>query len=77
MTTLARRLTTLLAALALALPAALSAHAGHAGGHGWLEGAAQPLLSLDHLLAGLVLVAVATLGGAIIARRAGGVPRCT
>ena len=31
----------------------LLAHAGHAGDHGWLAGALQPLLSLDHLLAGV------------------------
>jgi hydrogenase/urease accessory protein HupE len=36
----------------------LLAHAGHAGDHGWLAGALQPLLSLDHLLAGLFVAVV-------------------
>lgn len=38
------------------------AHAGHAGDHGWLAGALQPLLSVDHLLAGLFVAAVASAG---------------
>ena len=58
----------------LATPVAVSAHGGHAGDHGWLQGALQPLLSLDHLLAGLTVLAVgavafATLGRAVAARR--------
>jgi hydrogenase/urease accessory protein HupE len=40
----------------------LLAHAGHAGDHGWLAGALQPLLSLDHLVAGLFVAAVVSLG---------------
>lgn len=40
----------------------LLAHAGHAGDHGWLAGALQPLLSLDHLLAGLFVAAVLSAG---------------
>ena len=38
------------------------AHAGHAGDHGWLAGALQPLLSVDHLLAGLFVAAVVSVG---------------
>jgi len=40
----------------------LLAHAGHAGDHGWLAGALQPLLSLDHFLAGLFVALVLSLG---------------
>ncbi|HUP52244.1 MAG TPA: hypothetical protein VM198_07200 [Longimicrobiales bacterium] len=38
------------------------AHAGHAGDHGWLAGALQPLLSVDHSLAGLFVAAVVSVG---------------
>jgi hydrogenase/urease accessory protein HupE len=38
------------------------AHAGHPGDHGWLAGALQPLLSVDHLLAGLFVAAVVSVG---------------
>jgi hydrogenase/urease accessory protein HupE len=38
------------------------AHAGHAGDHGWLAGALQPMLSVDHLLAGLFVAAVVSVG---------------
>jgi hydrogenase/urease accessory protein HupE len=38
------------------------AHAGHAGDHGWLAGGLQPLLSVDHLLAGLLVAAVVSVG---------------
>ena len=38
------------------------AHAGHAGDHGWLAGALLPLLSVDHLLAGLFVAAVVSAG---------------
>jgi hydrogenase/urease accessory protein HupE len=38
------------------------AHAGHAGDHGWLAGALQPLLSVDHLMAGLFVAAVVSVG---------------
>jgi hydrogenase/urease accessory protein HupE len=40
----------------------LLAHAGHAGDHGWLAGALQPLLSLDHLQAGLFVGGLLSLG---------------
>ena len=40
------------------------AHAGHAGDHGFLYAALQPLLSLDHLIAGLL---VAAAGAALFA----------
>ena len=52
------------ALLSAVLPSALAAHAGHAGDHGFLYAALQPLLSADHLLAGLI---VAGAGGAICA----------
>jgi hydrogenase/urease accessory protein HupE len=48
----------------------LMAHAGHAGDHGWLAGALQPLLSLDHLSAGLFVAGLLSLGLAIALRRA-------
>jgi hydrogenase/urease accessory protein HupE len=38
------------------------AHAGHAGDHGWLAGALQPLLSVDHLLAGVFVAVALSLG---------------
>ena len=47
----------------------LLAHAGHAGDHGWLAGALQPLLSLDHLLAGLFVAGLLSLGLAGALRR--------
>lgn len=75
MKTLTSRVTVLAIGLSLALPAALSAHEGHAGDHGWLAGAAQPLLSLDHFLAGLFVAVVATLGVTALARHAAGVRR--
>ena len=40
----------------------LLAHAGHAGDHGWLAGALQPLLSLDHLAAALFVAVALSLG---------------
>ena len=49
-------------------PPALSAHQGHAGDHGWLAGAMQPTLSLDHFLAGSFLAVVLTIGGIGVAR---------
>ncbi len=42
----------LAAVASLPAPAGLWAHVGHGAEHGWLAGAAQPFLSLDHLLAG-------------------------
>jgi len=56
------RLASLAMGLSLVLPASLWAHGGHAGEHGWLAGAAQPLLSLDHFLAGLFIAVVVGLG---------------
>jgi len=40
------------------IPGVLHAHDGHAGHHGWLVGAVQPLLSLDHFLAGVFVAVV-------------------
>jgi hydrogenase/urease accessory protein HupE len=48
----------------------LLAHAGHAGDHGWLAGALQPLLSVDHLLAGLSVAVVLSVGLWRVASRA-------
>ena len=50
-----------------ALPLAAVAHEGH-GAHGWLQGALQPLLSLDHLLAGLLVLVVGTAAFALLGR---------
>ena len=55
----------------LAAPLALSAHQGHAGDHGWLAGAVQPTLSLDHFLAGVFVALVLTIGGMGVARMLG------
>jgi hydrogenase/urease accessory protein HupE len=52
-----------------ALPVPLSAHAGHAGEHGWLAGALQPLLSLDHLAAGVFVAVVLSTGLGTLAYR--------
>jgi hydrogenase/urease accessory protein HupE len=49
----------------LLTPAALWAHPGHP----WLEGAAQPMLGLDHFLAAMFVVVVVTLGIIRVARR--------
>jgi len=46
------------------------AHAGHAGDHGWLSGAAQPLLSVDHFLAALFVVVAVALGAMFAAKAA-------
>ena len=48
------------------------AHDGHAGDHGWLTGALQPLLSPDHFLAGLLVAGVLSVGLNMVARRVGG-----
>lgn len=50
------------------VPVAVAAHEGHAGDHGWLWGALQPLLSLDHLMAGLLVVAVGAVAFASLGR---------
>lgn len=52
-------------------PVALAAHDGHGGHHGWLAGALQPLLSLDHLAAALFVVLVGAIGVVYLARPAG------
>ncbi|MDX1396572.1 MAG: hypothetical protein R3195_19485 [Gemmatimonadota bacterium] len=60
--------TGLLSLAALACPGALYAHEGH----GWLSGAFQPLLGVDHLVATLfVVVSVSLALGALLARRPG------
>jgi hydrogenase/urease accessory protein HupE len=53
---------------ALATPLALAAHEGHAGDHGWLAGAAEPLLSWDHFLAGAFAALVVAVGVAAVGR---------
>jgi hydrogenase/urease accessory protein HupE len=47
----------------------LLAHAGHAGDHGWLAGALQPLLSLDHFVTGIFVAVALSLGLARLALR--------
>jgi len=66
MRTISTRVTSLGAGLAMALvvPTSVSAH----GGHPWLDGAAQPLLSPDHFLAGLFVAVLVGLGVASLAR---------
>lgn len=54
------------------VPVAVAAHEGHAGDHGWLWGALQPLLSLDHLMAALVVLAVGTAAFAALGRTLAG-----
>lgn len=56
-------------AIWLAAPTALLAHEGHAGDHGWLSGALQPLLSLDHLLAGVFVALILSAGLWMVQRR--------
>jgi len=63
------RLTSLATGFWLLTPASLWAHEGHAGDHGWLAGAVQPLLSLDHFLAGLFVLGVLSIGVAFVAQR--------
>lgn len=46
------------------------AHAGHAGNHGWLAGALQPLLSADHLAAALFVAGALSVGLWGLLRRA-------
>ncbi len=48
-----------------ATPMALWAHPGHP----WLEGAAQPMLGLDHFLATMLVVVAITAGVMAVARR--------
>ena len=55
----------------IAIPAALSAHPGHP----WLEGAAQPMLGLDHFLAAMLVVVGVTLGLMSVAKRRSAVER--
>lgn len=49
----------------------LWAHGGAGGDHGWLTGALQPLLGLDHLLAAIFVAAVVSLGLTFFALRRG------
>jgi hydrogenase/urease accessory protein HupE len=44
------------------------AHEGHAGDHGWLAGAAEPLLAWDHFAAAAFVVLAVALGIAAVAR---------
>lgn len=69
MKTLMMRSVTLVGALSAAVPGALMAHDGHGAHHGWLAGALQPLLSVDHLLAALFVMAVLSAGLTALARR--------
>jgi len=60
----------------LASPIAVAAHPGHGqGDHGWLLGAIQPFLSLDHLLAAAFVLGVGAVGTVALGRfrSAGGV----
>ena len=63
------RCAVLVGALAAASPSAAFAHDGHAGHHGWLAGAMEPLLSLDHFLAALFVMAVLSVGLTVMLRR--------
>ena len=47
---------------ALAPLQGLAAHEGHGAEHGWLAGALQPFLSLDHLLAAVFVALTVSLG---------------
>ena len=47
--------------LTTVVPSAVAAHTGHAGDHGFLFSALQPLLAPDHLLAGLVVAGAGAL----------------
>ena len=55
------------------------AHAGHAGDHGWLAGAAEPLQSWDHFASAVFVVLAVSIGLAAVARSAAAVspPRAT
>jgi hydrogenase/urease accessory protein HupE len=44
------------------------AHEGHAGDHGWLAGAAEPLLSWDHFAATVFVWVAVAIGLAAVAR---------
>lgn len=64
MNTILKRTLTGTALLSAVLPSTAAAHAGHAGEHGFLYAALQPLLSPDHMVAGLI---VACVGGVVCA----------
>lgn len=70
MKTMIMRCTALVGALSVLVPAAAQAHDGHGPHHGWLAGALQPLLSLDHFLAALFVMAVLSIGLGLGLRRA-------
>jgi hydrogenase/urease accessory protein HupE len=72
MKTLLNRSTLFSTGLWLLIPRALWAHQGHAGDHGWLGGALQPLLSIDHFLAALFVVLVGFVGLTCLGRRKAG-----
>jgi hydrogenase/urease accessory protein HupE len=69
MKTTRSRLTSFATGLWFLVPASLWAHEGHAGDHGWLAGATEPLLSLDHFLAGLFVSIAVSLGVTLVAER--------
>jgi len=57
------------AAAALLTPSTAAAHPGHGqGDHGWLMGALQPFLSVDHLMAGAFVLGVGALGMIVLGR---------
>lgn len=60
--------------LLLGSPTIVHAHAGHAGDHGWLVGAVQPLMSPDHLARALVIMALVGGGIVLVGRIAAGRP---
>jgi hydrogenase/urease accessory protein HupE len=47
----------------------LLAHAGQVGDHGWLAGALQPLLGVDHLVAAIFVAVLLSLGLTRVVRR--------
>ncbi len=55
-------------AISAGAPALASAHPGHAGDHGFLYAALQPLLSLDHFAAGLLVAAAGAIAIGVAGR---------
>jgi len=64
-----RRTIVAIAAWTVAVPQAVWAHDGHAGPHGWLAGALQPLLGVDHFVAALIVAATLSAGLTAVALR--------